>query len=117
MKDNVFTAKPSSSGDQTALLTTVSCSLKRKRPPKIEIPNVLRQIPTTDANLTLQDSQSQEDTTTLSFSGFAVALSSIKGKKMFMEDTHKIVSSSSHAHKVICIHTYTSIHMSSSSSS
>ncbi|KAM7464673.1 hypothetical protein LguiA_032794 [Lonicera macranthoides] len=91
MKDNVFTAKPSSSSDdQTALLTTVSCSLKRKRPPKIEIPNVLQLIPTTDANLTLQDSQAQEETTTLSFTGFDVALFSIKGKKMFMEDTHKI---------------------------
>ncbi|KAK2983317.1 hypothetical protein RJ640_016055 [Escallonia rubra] len=67
----------------------VSCSLKRKRPPKIEIPCVLREIPT-DTKLTSRHSQPQQDA--LCSNGSGVAVFAVKGKKMFMEDTHKIVS-------------------------
>ncbi|OMO81640.1 phosphatase 2C (PP2C)-like protein [Corchorus olitorius] len=66
----------------------VSCSLKRKRPPKIEIPNVLQEI---QANaLKVKDVTPQDDA--VSFCGLGVGVFSVKGKKKFMEDTHKIVS-------------------------
>ncbi|OMO60249.1 phosphatase 2C (PP2C)-like protein [Corchorus capsularis] len=66
----------------------VSCSLKRKRPPKIEIPNVLQEI---QANaLKVKDVTPQDDV--VSFCGLGVGVFSVKGKKKFMEDTHKIVS-------------------------
>ncbi|KAK4597895.1 hypothetical protein RGQ29_015423 [Quercus rubra] len=67
-----------------------SCfSLKRKRPPKIEIPNVLQEMPT--EKFTSQDSTTQQDPVCVfSEIGF-VGISSVKGKKKFMEDTHKIL--------------------------
>ncbi|XVF85066.1 hypothetical protein PTKIN_Ptkin17bG0088500 [Pterospermum kingtungense] len=66
----------------------VSCSLKRKRPPKIEIPNVLQEI---QANaLKVKDVSPPEDA--VCFSGLGVGVFSVKGKKKFMEDAHKIVS-------------------------
>ncbi|EOY00658.1 Phosphatase 2C family protein, putative [Theobroma cacao] len=68
----------------------LSCSLKRKRPPKIEIPNVLQEI---QANtLKVKDVTPQDDA--VSFGGLGVGVFSVKGKKKFMEDTHKIVSCS-----------------------
>ena len=66
-----------------------SCSLKRKRQPKIEIPNVLQEI---QANtLKVKDVAPQEDA--VCFSGLGVGVFSVKGKKKFIEDTNKIVSS------------------------
>ncbi|PRQ40169.1 putative protein-serine/threonine phosphatase [Rosa chinensis] len=65
---------------------TAFSSLKRKRPPKIEIPNVLQEIKT----------EKQRDLAprngVVCFSGIGVGVSSAKGKKKFMEDAHKIVS-------------------------
>ena len=66
----------------------VSCSLKRKRPPKIEIPNVLQEIQAD--KLKFKDFTPENEP--FCFSDTGVAVSSIKGKKKFMEDTHKIVS-------------------------
>ena len=66
----------------------VSGSLKRKRPPKIEIPNVLQEI---QANtLKVKDVTPQNDA--VCFSGLGVGVFAVKGKKKFMEDAHKIVS-------------------------
>ncbi|KAJ9169458.1 hypothetical protein P3X46_017654 [Hevea brasiliensis] len=67
----------------------VSCSLKRKRPPKIEIPNVLQEIQAD--KLKYKDLTPRNDP--ICFSGIGVGVSAIKGNKKFMEDTHKIVSS------------------------
>ncbi|KAG9152010.1 hypothetical protein Leryth_002270 [Lithospermum erythrorhizon] len=60
-----------------------SCSLKRKRPPKLEIPKVLSEI-CTDIKM--------EENGTICFNAPEVGVFSCKGKKTFMEDTHKIVS-------------------------
>ncbi|CAL2231204.1 unnamed protein product [Prunus armeniaca] len=65
---------------------TASSSLKRKRPPMIEIPNVLQEIKTEK----LRDFTPENDA--VCFSGIGVGVSAAKGKKKFMEDTHKIVS-------------------------
>ncbi|KAH0693151.1 hypothetical protein KY285_020248 [Solanum tuberosum] len=63
------------------------CSLKRKRPPTIHIPtNVLSEIPQPLFNNIATDR----------FLGYGVALFCRKGKKTFMEDTHKIISTSHH---------------------
>ncbi|KAF2289256.1 hypothetical protein GH714_032470 [Hevea brasiliensis] len=67
----------------------VSCSLKRKRPPKIEIPNVLQEIQAD--KLKFKDLTPRNHP--ICFSGIGVGVSAIKGNKKFMEDTHKIVSS------------------------
>ncbi|KAK0573192.1 hypothetical protein LWI29_004166 [Acer saccharum] len=82
----------------TCTKTTMLCptaSLKRKRPPRIQIPNVLQEIQKDD--LKFKDFTTTTTTTTqhddaVCFSGVGVAVSSLKGKKKFMEDTHKIVS-------------------------
>ncbi|KAF3431185.1 hypothetical protein FNV43_RR25915 [Rhamnella rubrinervis] len=66
--------------------TPPSSSLKRKRPPMIEIPNVLREIQTDK----LPDRVPHNNA--ISVSGVGVGVSSSKGKKKFMEDTHKFVS-------------------------
>ncbi|KAF2307056.1 hypothetical protein GH714_024587 [Hevea brasiliensis] len=66
----------------------VSCSLKRKRPPKIEIPNVLQEIQAD--KLKFKDLTPRNDP--VCFSGIGVGVSAIKGNKKFMEDTHKIIS-------------------------
>ncbi|XP_015581392.1 probable protein phosphatase 2C 14 [Ricinus communis] len=68
--------------------TVISCSLKRKRPPMIEIPNVLQEIQVD--NLKFKDFTPKKEP--ICFSDTGVAVSCIKGKKKFMEDTHKIVS-------------------------
>ncbi|PQP97669.1 hypothetical protein Pyn_10516 [Prunus yedoensis var. nudiflora] len=65
---------------------TASSSLKRKRPPMIEIPNVLQEIKTEK----VRDFTPENDA--ICFSGIGVGVSASKGKKKFMEDTHKIVS-------------------------
>ncbi|KAE8710226.1 putative protein phosphatase 2C 14 [Hibiscus syriacus] len=64
------------------------CNLKRKRPPTIEIPNVLQEIQVN--SLKVKDFTPRDDT--VCFSGLGVAVYSVKGKKKFMEDAHKIVS-------------------------
>ncbi|KAL0408559.1 UNVERIFIED_CONTAM: putative protein phosphatase 2C 14 [Sesamum radiatum] len=69
----------------------VSCSLKRKRPPKIEIPNVLREI-STDI-LKGCAAQGQADGA-VCFNDTGVGVFALKGKKKFMEDAHKIFASS-----------------------
>ncbi|KAL6983780.1 protein-serine,threonine phosphatase [Sarracenia purpurea var. burkii] len=71
---------------KVVVAAAVSGSLKRKRPPTIQIPNVLREI-RVDTNLAPKDDA-------VCFSGPGVGVFSRKGKKKFMEDTHKIVSSS-----------------------
>ncbi|KAK9276914.1 hypothetical protein L1049_006452 [Liquidambar formosana] len=84
MNVNITTQPTASSLDSPV----VSCSLKRKRPPTIEIPGVLLEIQTD--KLKSRDLTPQNDA--FSFSGVGVGVSSLKGKKKFMEDTHKIVS-------------------------
>jgi hypothetical protein len=80
---------------ESPLAIAAACSsLKRKRPPMIEIPNVLQEIHTVNSRTSTKP-RFQELTprnTALSFSGNGVGVSAIKGKKKFMEDTHKIVS-------------------------
>ncbi|KAI9114018.1 hypothetical protein K1719_015269 [Acacia pycnantha] len=64
-----------------------SSSLKRKKPLNIQIPDVLQEIQTPKLN----DSKALKDNVSLSGIGFGVF--SVKGKKLCMEDAHKIVSS------------------------
>ncbi|KAK4256652.1 hypothetical protein QN277_006349 [Acacia crassicarpa] len=64
-----------------------SSTLKRKRPLNIQIPDVLQEIQTPKLN----DSKALKDNISLSGIGFGVF--SVKGKKLCMEDAHKIVSS------------------------
>ncbi|KAJ9708784.1 hypothetical protein PVL29_000682 [Vitis rotundifolia] len=66
---------------------SVSSTLKRKRPPTIQIPKVLQEIQISKPSTPRNDA--------VSFCGTGVGVSSIKGKKKFMEDAHKIVSCSS----------------------
>ncbi|XVE74944.1 hypothetical protein DITRI_Ditri12bG0059300 [Diplodiscus trichospermus] len=79
----------SSSFKTSPMNPVVSCSLKRKRPPMIEIPNVLQEI---QAN-SLKVKDVTPEVEAVCFSGLGVGVFSVKGKKKFMEDTHKIVSS------------------------
>ncbi|XP_062110434.1 uncharacterized protein LOC133822198 [Humulus lupulus] len=60
-----------------------SLCLKRKRPPSIEIPNALGEI-------RIENSTPRNDG--VSFGDIGVGVFSRKGKKKFMEDTHKIAS-------------------------
>ncbi|KAI3433142.1 Protein-serine/threonine phosphatase [Psidium guajava] len=78
---------PSSSS--TGALTLSSSSAKRKRPSKLEIPNVLRQLLTDE--LRSRDLAYRDDAVCLGEPGVAVV--SFKGKKKFMEDTYKIAYS------------------------
>ncbi|KAJ4909800.1 putative protein phosphatase 2C 14 [Raphanus sativus] len=74
---------------ETRLSSTVPKlpSLKRKRPPQIEIPNILQEIQTDD--LRFRDSAHGNDATVCSGgNGFGVV--SRKGKKKFMEDSHRV---------------------------
>jgi protein phosphatase 1L len=71
----------------TAVKPSVSSSLKRKGPPGIEIPSVLQEIQTDRS--TSRDPAPQDDAVCLGEIG--VWVSSVKGKKKFMEDTHKIL--------------------------
>ncbi|KAK6116557.1 hypothetical protein DH2020_049663 [Rehmannia glutinosa] len=66
-------------------------SLKRKRRLKIEIPNVLREI---SADLLKGCSGKAQGDGSVCFADCGVGVFSIKGKKKFMEDAHKIISSS-----------------------
>ncbi|XVE85175.1 hypothetical protein DITRI_Ditri17bG0070400 [Diplodiscus trichospermus] len=66
----------------------VSCSLKRNRPPKIEIPTVLQEILANTPKV--KDFTPEDDA--VCFSGLGVGVFSVKGNKKFMEDAHKIVS-------------------------
>ncbi|CAF1903414.1 hypothetical protein Bca4012_049594 [Brassica carinata] len=61
-------------------------SLKRKRPPQIEIPNILQEIQSDD--LRFRDSAHQNDAVCSGGNGFGVV--SRKGKKKFMEDSHRV---------------------------
>lgn len=78
-------------------------SLKRKRPPKIDIPNVLRDI---SADIFKGQQQADADAAAgaggVCFSASGVAVFAAKGKKKFMEDAHKIFHSSN-ANKVPAI--------------
>ncbi|XP_019176659.1 PREDICTED: probable protein phosphatase 2C 14 isoform X1 [Ipomoea nil] len=65
-----------------------SGSLKRKRPPMIEIPNVLREISAPEEPRACATA-AQDDA--VWFSAKGVGVFSLKGRKKFMEDTHKIV--------------------------
>lgn len=81
----------------------VSCSLKRKRPPKIQIPNVLKEIEI-DSQFKFGCSPVKNDSICC-FEDLGVGVYSIKGKKKFMEDTHKIVSSiDGNSKKVLLMH-------------
>ncbi|KAJ6721929.1 PROTEIN PHOSPHATASE 2C [Salix viminalis] len=79
---------------ESSLALAAACSsLKRKRPPMIEIPNVLQEINTVNSNTSTKFHfrELTPKNTALSFCGNGVGVSAIKGKKKFMEDTHKIV--------------------------
>ena len=79
-----------SSAMETRLSTPFSVpklpSLKRKRPPQIEIPNILQEIQSDD--LRFRDSAHQNDAVCSGGNGFGVV--SRKGKKKFMEDSHRV---------------------------
>lgn len=74
-------------GVPDSMIPSLSSSLKRKRPPKIEIPNVLQEIQAD--SFTCRDYTARDDAVCLA--GIGVGVSSVKGKKKFMEDTHKIL--------------------------
>ncbi|KAL8052672.1 hypothetical protein ABFX02_05G020800 [Erythranthe guttata] len=75
----------------------ISCSLKRKRPPRIEIPNVLREVSTDTFKGCGGGAREKGDggAAVVCFADSGVGVFSLKGKKKFMEDSHKILSSSS----------------------
>ncbi|KAI3733453.1 hypothetical protein L6452_12896 [Arctium lappa] len=87
----------SDGGDSNVTLqapfTVLTTSKKRKRPPMIEIPNVLQEIESSAAKFTPENCESRSDGV-FSSSGFGVGVCSVKGRKSFMEDAHTIVSSS-----------------------
>ncbi|KAI7727323.1 hypothetical protein M8C21_027595 [Ambrosia artemisiifolia] len=66
---------------------------KRKRPPMIQIPNLLQVTESAAVKFTDRSFESNWDGV-VSSSGFGVGVCSVKGRKSFMEDTHTIVSSS-----------------------
>ncbi|XP_076884774.1 putative protein phosphatase 2C 14 [Bidens hawaiensis] len=66
---------------------------KRKRPPMIEIPNLRKQAEFAGDEFKLRNGGLKADGVELG-SGFGVGVCSVKGRKLFMEDTHTIVSSS-----------------------
>lgn len=74
-------------GGKNGLVPSPS-SLKRKRPPKICIPNVLCEI-SADISQVKKGGGGG-----VCFSASGVGVFSIKGKKKFMEDSHKIFHSS-----------------------
>ncbi|XAR48115.1 Phosphoprotein phosphatase [Bertholletia excelsa] len=83
-----FLENQTGSGQVSA--TPVSGPLKRKRPPSLEIPNVLQEI-RVDTKVALRDWGPEDDV--VCFSGSGVGVLSAKGRKKFMEDAHKIISS------------------------
>ncbi|PIN04175.1 Serine/threonine protein phosphatase [Handroanthus impetiginosus] len=66
-------------------------ALKRKRPPKIEIPKVLREIST---DIFKGFSAQGQGDGSVCFTDSGIGVFSLKGKKKFMEDAHKVFSSS-----------------------
>ncbi|XP_077229367.1 putative protein phosphatase 2C 14 [Tasmannia lanceolata] len=69
--------------------TSSSCySLKRKRPPKIQIPSVLQELQM--VNIKCRAKAFEDETVGYMGTGYGVFAK--KGKKKFMEDTHKIIS-------------------------
>ncbi|KAL8142424.1 hypothetical protein V2J09_015456 [Rumex salicifolius] len=78
--------KPSKPSEPLTEKSTLSCSLKRKRAPTIQIPSVLREIKV-DSHL-----KSAEDRSFLCYGDVRFGVSSVKGKKKLMEDAHKVVS-------------------------
>ncbi|KFK41198.1 hypothetical protein AALP_AA2G098200 [Arabis alpina] len=85
MESRLSKETPSNSPSSPLLVPKLS-SLKRKRPTQIEIPNVLQEIQTD--NLRFRDLPHQNDAVCLGGNGFGVV--STKGKKKFMEDSHRI---------------------------
>ncbi|VVA94416.1 unnamed protein product [Arabis nemorensis] len=81
-------SKETPSNSSSPLLVQKLSSLKRKRPPQIEIPNVLQEIQ--NDNLRFRDLTQQNDAVFFGGNGFGVV--STKGKKKFMEDSHRIAS-------------------------
>ncbi|OWM89692.1 probable protein phosphatase 2C 14 [Punica granatum] len=79
------------SGRATSTTTLASSTLKRKRPPNIEIPNVLREV--RPGELKLRDSTPKKSDAACLGSAAGVGVFSVKGKKKFMEDTHRIIPS------------------------
>ncbi|WOH16592.1 hypothetical protein DCAR_0936150 [Daucus carota subsp. sativus] len=70
-----------------------SCSLKRKRPPTIEIPRVLTEIPVDSAKKRVgSGGNCCGDDGFVCSSGFGVGVYAVKGKKKTMEDSYTIVS-------------------------
>lgn len=68
---------------------SIECvSLKRKRPPKIQIPSVLREIQPDK----IRNKDNMVEDTNVEYFEPGVGVFSMKGKKKNMEDTHKIVS-------------------------
>ncbi|KAJ0895898.1 putative protein-serine/threonine phosphatase [Helianthus annuus] len=78
-------------GEPLSILTP--SSKKRKRPPMIEIPNILQVTESAAAKFTSKSFVTKSDGV-VSSSGFGVGVCSVKGRKSFMEDAHTIVSSS-----------------------
>ena len=72
-----------------AFTSADSSSLKRKRPPMIEIPHVLQQVQPHK----LFDFKPLKEDEHVSFSGYGYGVFSVKGNKRFMEDAHKVVPS------------------------
>lgn len=66
-------------------------SLKRKRPLKIEIPAVLSEIP---VDVFKESGGRRNGDEPVFFAESGVAVYSLKGKKKFMEDSHRVYSSS-----------------------
>ncbi|RAL42928.1 hypothetical protein DM860_009710 [Cuscuta australis] len=69
-----------------------SCCLKRKKPPQIEIPIVLREI-SAGAVPSFRPPATATRNAAVRSSAKEVGVFSLKGRKKFMEDSHRIVSS------------------------
>ncbi|KAK4753609.1 hypothetical protein SAY87_001713 [Trapa incisa] len=74
----------------TAILSPLSSALKRKRPPSLEIPGILREVQPEEVSLR-DSTPKKNDAVYHGTSG--VGIFSIKGKKKIMEDTHRIIPS------------------------
>ncbi|XP_030443687.1 probable protein phosphatase 2C 14 [Syzygium oleosum] len=87
-----MSSDPSSSSPSTsALAVSASSAAKRKRPSKLEIPNVLRELQPSE--LRSRDLARRDGDAAACFGGPGVAVASFKGKKKLMEDAYKIASS------------------------
>ncbi|KAI3730886.1 hypothetical protein L1987_62066 [Smallanthus sonchifolius] len=75
------------SPDSISILTT---SKKRKRPPMIEIPNLLQLTESAAAAKFTPSNFESKSNGVFSSSGFGVGVCSVKGRKSFMEDNHTI---------------------------